>query len=355
MRTLLLAVGFVVLVRPADGCGIPWHHGQPVTVSSEDALIVWDAAAKTEHFVRRANFRTQAKDFGFLVPTPTLPKLEEADESIFATLSAATAPKVVYQHRTEKRYRHRDNEWWAAGDAAPAPKAAVEVLDQKTVAGYDAVMLKANDPGKLRDWLDANGYDARPELVEWFRWYTEHEWVLTAFKLSKGGAADQLTGRTVRLTFRTDVPFYPYREPADMRKDAGAGSRSLRVFVLADGRFDGTLGKDGTWPGRAVWSNVGPEATVRGVFLGLKLDEPAAKTWRLTEFEDASFPRPGTDEVYFRPAESQDVLEKPPVIVPVVDYEYVDPPGSLSPAVLGGLAVAALGVIGLIGWRLMRK
>ena len=367
MRTLLLLAGLVAvaLVPSADGCGIPWRHGQPVSVDSEDALIVWDAATKTEHFVRRANFRTAAKDFGFLVPTPARPELAEADDTIFATLATATAPKIIYQHHTEKVYRNAGSRMPTGAATAPAPKAAVEILDQKKVAGYDAVVLKANDPKALRDWLDANGYEARPELVEWFRWYTEHDWVITAFKLSKDGSlANQLTGRTVRLTFPTDTPFYPYREPADMRKDAGAGQRLLRVFLLADQRYDGTLGNEAAWPGRPVWSNANPDDTTRGVLAGLGLgakakDEQAAKKWHLTEFEDRSFPRPGTDEVYFRVATDQGPLEKPPVVVPIIDYEYVDDPGPRTagyaiPVTLGVVGLIVV-VIGLVSWLLMRK
>jgi hypothetical protein len=374
MRALLLLSAFAAVALiptpPADGCAIPWRPNQPVAVSSEDALIVWDPTTKTEHFIRRANFQTDAKDFGFLVPTPTPPELAEANDSIFDTLSAATAPRIIYETRKQTVYRNAKTQ--VAG-AAPAAKAAppptVQVLDRKKVAGYDAVVLKANDPKALRDWLDKNGYDARKELVEWFKWYTDHEWVITAFKLSKDGSlANRLTGRTVRMTFKADAPFYPYREPADMRPKDAAGQRMLKVFFLADKRYEGTIGKETAWPGAAAWANAAPAGTAHGVFDNLGLepkakDALAAKAWHLTEFEDKSFPRPGTDEVYFKVAAKQDALERPPVIVPVYQYEYVDgpEPGSAAaqerfafPILLGVLA-AVVGVICLVGWLLLKK
>lgn len=375
MRAFLLFLGLVAValvpVPSADGCAIPWRLNQPVTVSSEDALIVWDPATKTEHFVRRANFQTDAKDFGFLVPTPTPPELAEANDSIFELLSAATAPRIVYEKRKQTIYRNAG----VATGAAMAPKSAavppptVQVLDRKKVAGYDAVVLKANDPKALRDWLDKHGYDARKELVEWFKWYTDHEWVITAFKLSKDGSlANQLTGRTVRMTFKTETPFYPYREPADMRPKDATGQRVLKVFFLSDKRYAGTIGQEAAWPGAAAWANAAPAGTVGGVFGNLGLepkakDEHTAKAWHLTEFEDKSFPRPGTDEVYFKAAATQDALEKPPVVVPVYEYEYVDGPvpGSPEPAarfafpILLGVIAAVVGVICLVGWMLLKK
>jgi Uncharacterized protein conserved in bacteria (DUF2330) len=371
---LLLGLAAVACLPtpPATGCAIPWRHGESVTVDSEDAIIVWDEATKTEHFIRRANFRTDAKEFGFLVPTPTRPELAEANDALFAALADATKPRVVYQKVKEKIYRNEKKAMAGAAPMAMAPEAPrVQVLETKKVAGFDAAVLKANDPKALRDWLDKNGYDARKELVEWFQWYTDHEWIITAFKLSKDGSiGNQVKGRTVRMTFKAEKPFYPYREPADMRKAPVAGQRMLKVYFLADKRYAGTLGEKGPWPGQPVWANATPAHTIATAFANLGLEPKAkdaavAKKWHLTEFEDKSFPRPGTDEVYFRPAADQGTLERPPVVVPVYEYEYVDgpapgTPGTLAaegyafPILLGVLAVV-VGVICLLGWLLTRK
>jgi hypothetical protein len=54
-----------------------------VAIEHEDALIVWDPGKGMEHFIRRARFDTTAKDFGFLVPTPSKPELAEVPDSLF--------------------------------------------------------------------------------------------------------------------------------------------------------------------------------------------------------------------------------------------------------------------------------
>jgi hypothetical protein len=46
----------------------------------------------------------------------------------------------------------------------------------------------------------------------------------------------------------------------------------------------------------------------------------AARDWWLTEFEDRSTPRPGTDEVYFAPAPDQSPVARPPVIAYTDDW-----------------------------------
>jgi hypothetical protein len=371
MRPLFVLFSFASLIllsqiQPATGCAIPWRLNQPVSIASEDALIVWDAATKTEHFIRRAQFNTDAKDFGFLVPTPTEPTLAEADESIFSALSQTTAARVIHEKRVVRVLRsslfHGVDTKMATGAATPASK--VQVLNQQKVGGYDAVVLKANDPEALRQWLVKHGYEARPALTEWFKWYTQNNWIITAFKISNDGSlTSQFAGRTVRLSFKTETPFYPYREPADTRENPPAnGQRMLKVYFVSDKRHEGRLGKDATWPGTAAWANSLPDDTTKKVFGGLGLEPDAQKQmiekkWHLTEFEDKSFPRPGTDEVYFRLAEKQDTLERPPIIVYDEVIEYVDPPiwerfGLLIVAAIVGLAILAAGVF---AWLLLRK
>lgn len=75
----LLAI--TTLAGVAWACGTASPPAVPVAVADESAIIVWDAATETQHFVRRASFRTDAEDFGFLVPTPSRPRLAEADDA----------------------------------------------------------------------------------------------------------------------------------------------------------------------------------------------------------------------------------------------------------------------------------
>ncbi|MEO2089102.1 MAG: hypothetical protein ABGY75_06350, partial [Gemmataceae bacterium] len=130
----------------------------------------------------------------------------------------------------------------------------------------------------------------------------------------------------VRISFKTDVPFYQYREPEDARSEAAAKmSRTLRVFVLSDSRVSGTIGQgDGAtpFPGRTVWSNKVDPGRLVPAASQAKLPEPlGSRGWHLTEFEDRSSPRPGTDEVYFSAAGDQSTVERPPHVI----YEYYDP------------------------------
>lgn len=359
-----LAAGLAVLVGllvagpspHTHGCAVIPPKGGQVGVSSETALIVYDSAAKTEHFIRTASFTASASaDFGFLVPTPGQPELAESSPDVFATLADITKPRTVVERRPREAdfgCSARNATFVHVGAAvAPAATAAVQVVEQKRVGAFDAAVLRADDPKALRDWLTTNGYDSRPQLEEWFRVYTANKWYLTAFKLAAGGGAKTVHNTAVRISFPTDAPFYPYREPADARSEAaGRASRSLRLFVLSDTRVSGTIGRAGganPFPGRTVWANgIGVEQLAAVGKTG-QLPVPAGgPPQHLTEFEDRSSPRPGTDEVYFAAAADQSAVERPPVVT----VEYYDPP--LWPAYT--LAVGCP-VLVLLAWVVGRR
>jgi len=72
---LLLAVVAASLVVAC--CPAP-PSGKPVVNADQTVIIIWDAATQTQHFIRKASFKSEADDFGFLVPTPSQPQLEES-------------------------------------------------------------------------------------------------------------------------------------------------------------------------------------------------------------------------------------------------------------------------------------
>ncbi|MGH9753181.1 MAG: DUF2330 domain-containing protein [Blastocatellia bacterium] len=158
----------------------------------------------------------------------------------------------------------------------------------------------------MNRWLDKHGYASSSSLTEWLAPYVAARWKITAFKIAKDAGYREVGTSAVRMSFTTDRPFFPYREPADQReaKEAHAGDRLLRIFLLSETRMEGTLGANASsvWPGRTVWADRIYEGDHR-MFNSLVprdgLSEP--KTW-LTVFEDKSSPRPGTDEVYFAPS-----------------------------------------------------
>lgn len=348
---LLVVVSLGERPRLARACAPAPPADVRVAIAEESAIIVWDEATKTEHFVRRASFRSQAASFGFLVPTPTKPDLAVADDKAFADLEEKIKPEV--QHPREWRLAptaftcfffmlsSRGVQSAAAPELAP-----VRVLEAKRVGDYDAVVLEADDAGALGEWLTSHGYAKQPALEEWLQPYVAKKWKLTAFKIAdeastEGGAPTTPTRTTttlgtgaVRMSFKTERPFFPYREPRDQR-DASmpaslSSTRSLRVFYVGPKRVVPVIGDGATkFPGKIAWAGELPHDMVDRLPVGV-----LAGSW-LTAIEDDSAPRPGVEELWLDPSKDQAAIKPRPIVVPVYD----EIPLPLDVIALAGIAI----------------
>lgn len=287
--------------------------GTLVPIASEQAIIVWDPQTKTEHFIREATFEGNSKDFGFIVPTPTEPKLTEADSYSFAMLNRAITPKVTYRYNEGFKLGWFGSPGEAAKAADTGASGGVSVLGTADVSGMKAVSLRADDAAALAKWLNENGYKSTPVLEEWMKDYVKRKWVLTAFKVIDGRYL-----APVCISFKTDVPVYPYKEPPTEKT---SGGRLLRVFFLSDARYDGKLaGKP--WSATVPFSDRSPQLA------DIPMPEPipagSLANQRLTVFEDRANPRNGTADIEFAMG-VQDTVVPPPVVVNVDRRRPISP------------------------------
>lgn len=318
-----------------EGCAaVGRGPGDYIRIAEESAVIIWDPVKKIEHFIRRAAFDTKSPDFGFLVPTPSVPKmpLAEVEDEIFRQMDRWILPKVVQQRRTHfdpflcmfaPMTKSRDMAVGMAPD-----KNSVRVLGEQKVGGFDTAVLEADSTEDLANWLKKNGYSNDPELQSWLFPYVANKWKITAFKISQDPQTGKLaTTKPVRMSFATEKPFFPYREPEEKKKpDKGEkgddghrnGPRLLRVFFVSDTRTDGKLGTDAKWNASIPWSDVLTDLQRQQVALetGVPEDELPAKAW-MTTFEDRASPRPGKEEVYFEPSQDRTPIRPPDIIVTV--------------------------------------
>lgn len=334
LASLSLAMTASLLLKaslPVRGCVAAAALGTRVSITGEEAVIVWNSKTQTEHFIRRANFESSAHDFGFLVPTPSPPHLAKADSTIFDVLAETYRPRPIRQpvyglKLTPLMDYFNSSNIPATGGFTESPLAsvvrsqAVSVLDVEQVAGYNAVVLRADNVKALTTWLKSHGYAIRPTMAAWLHPYVARHWAITAFKIAKADPNNAgLSSGTVRMSFATDRPFFPYSEPADQRngRQAASPSRILRVYCLSDARMTGALDSTAVhWPGRARWAETlsGRPRRAVSTLAGVPKDQLPPSLW-LTAFEDRSSPRPGVADLYFSPSTQQMPLV-PTVIVP---------------------------------------
>jgi hypothetical protein len=329
----------------ADACCAVSRIGKPVVNADQSVIIIWDAQTKTQHFIRRASFKSDADDFGFLVPSPTQPDLSESGNEAFPYLAQLTAP--------ETKTRPAPPSFGCAAalprDSGPATGLwSVKVLEEKTVAGFDAAVLETKSATALVQWLKQHGYAYSPEVEAWAKPYVEKGWKITALKVAKNkeSLGKSVSAAALRMSFKTDRPLFPYREPdyKGVNEALGAKHRLLRIYFLAEARYQGELTKEQPWTGKTVWAGKLDAKQRSKVLEHLKLPEATGpRQWWLTEFEDDWSYRVAPADVYFGRALKQDALKRPPIIqyvsnrYPTDATLYVLAAAAFVPALVGRL------------------
>jgi hypothetical protein len=324
-------IALTIPSRRARGCAPAPRFRETVRILQESAIIIWNPATHTEHFIRRASFNASGADFGFLVPTPSQPSLAEVESHAFDSVQNLMKPRTVVDeaHGVDLTplfisffsYRSRIGDTVAARPGAVPP---VRVIDVEHVAGYDAVVLEADNPSALSAWLGKHDYASGPDLKEWLAPYVAARWKITAFKIAKNSSGSRVGTAAVLMSFTTDHPFFPYREPASQREpSADLGSevtsdRGLTVFFVGDGRVEGRLGAGDAsrlWPAQAGWSDELSPDDLADFASNLALGgaQLPQNPW-LTAFEDRSSPRPGIADLYFARSQVQGPYPPPAII-----------------------------------------
>ncbi len=270
--------------------------GSPVVNADQTVILWWDRANQTQHFIRRANFRGGGDSVGFLVPSLTRPSLEKSGDGAFPYLANLTRPSSGGGGFP-----------LGCAVAAPAPRSYVNVIEEKTVAGYDTVVLTAGSGEALLGWLNKNGFAFRPETAAWAEPYVKNGWYISAMKISKKASPEpssKLAASALRICFKTDRPLFPYREP-DSREDAtklGITHRLLRLYLVAETSYQGRFSTGTPWQAEVRYNSPlqSDERARLAELLELPANTNAGQMW-LTELEHQWPYGSAPGDVYFEP------------------------------------------------------
>lgn len=161
----------------ADGCFVfKWNRNIDINEPTQKAIICFDAGH--EQILLQVKYEGPLEEFGWLIPTPSLPKVEQGRMEPFYELSQLT------QKRFGTPYGRGTKGATLGGlDLAGGEEERVRVVEIKTVGAYEVSVLSAQDAGSLKRWLDAHDYsfpEGKSEIVEE---YTRLGWYFVAAKI----------------------------------------------------------------------------------------------------------------------------------------------------------------------------
>lgn len=230
----LAAVASVSLwASSAWPCGAPFGAG--VNVDPKQDIIVVHKGG-TETYVFQPTFCGDAKDFGLILPVPSIlssaPEL--SDEKAFAAADQLSKPTVV--KKTECMSRGGVG---GGVDAGFGGTDGTTVVASGRVGFLDWTQLKADSEASFTAWLDANGYAYDPAAKTAFASYVTKGWYFLAFKINQGAPTGSNNCRAlgpVKLAFPTATPVVPSRiATAGQTLSSGYPyGFSWRVFAITD-------------------------------------------------------------------------------------------------------------------------
>lgn len=257
-----ITAGFVVatagLVAPqlalaCGGCFSPPTAtvDQTVVQDAERVLFVRDEKTKKSVVWVEVRYSGLAKDFGWVLPVPKLPKVGVGSRIVFDALDARMRMRYAVKNRPPENCRdpyegcdgnrRMDSAFPSAGNAADAVasadsgatksnEATVEVLASGATGPYDYVVIKGSDGQALYDWLTKRGYATPQKAIKIIQSHVDLGDLFVAVKLSNGQGVEAI--RPIALDMEDAEPCVPLR----LTSIAAAADMSVIVTIAGPGR-----------------------------------------------------------------------------------------------------------------------
>jgi hypothetical protein len=242
-RWSLLSAGALCLAAPAAeacGCFAPPDPTVPIVQAGERILFALKDGQVTAHI--QIQYAGDAKDFGWLLPLPSVPTLELGTDELFTLLYGASQPKYRLTRVTEGDCSFgfgggRSGPQAAAGqtDAAnsgsaqdPDPNSPLVIQD--SIGPYDYAVLKADVKDAMFQWLTDNHYFIPTGTDATVGNYIRPGAFFLALKLKSGKSAGDL--QPVVVNYPSQLPMIPII----LTSVAAQPNMGVQVWMLGSGR-----------------------------------------------------------------------------------------------------------------------
>ncbi len=236
LSTALLPILATVAIEPAAracGCFTPPDPTVPIVQAGE--RIVFAVSQSQVTAIIQIQYAGDAKDFGWLLPLPSLPTLEVSSDEVFARIAGATAPsyplEVDYQDQSCFFQNVDDGAPPGLGGGGGANGGEMSPLVfQSSVGPYDFAVLKADDKTAMLDWLSTNRYFVPVGTSDVVAPYLHAGAYFLALKLKSGQSTGDLQPVVVR--YASDLPMIPIT----LTSVTASPAMNVWAFLLGDGR-----------------------------------------------------------------------------------------------------------------------
>lgn len=235
LLTAIVAVAAWAPRAEACGCFAPPDPTVPVVQAGERILFASSNGKVTAHI--QIQYAGDAKDFGWLLPVPSVPSLKVGTEELFTQLIATTQPRYFVQVRATGNC---GGGGIGFGSPAPSARGGVDSSEsdgsgsplvlQSSIGPYDYAVLKADNKDAMLQWLAANRYFIPVGTEDVVGPYIRPGSFFLALKLQSGKSAGDI--QPVVLDYPSDKPMIPII----LTSVAAQPNMGIQVWMLGEGR-----------------------------------------------------------------------------------------------------------------------
>ncbi len=256
---LLSALVFTLTSQAAKACGCfaPPDPTVPIVQAGERILFAVENGVVTAHI--QIQYAGDAKDFGWLLPLPSVPTLKLGTEELFTQLINTTQPRYFVQtvingtcgEGNPFALGRTDTPTSAAGEASDAGNAS-PLVTRASIGPYDYAVLRADSKDEMLNWLTNNHFFIPAGTDATVAPYIHTGGYFLALKLKSGQSTGDI--QPVVLTYPSDLPMIPII----LTSVAAQPNMGIQVWMLGAGRaiprnYNHVVLNDGLidWLGRA--------------------------------------------------------------------------------------------------------
>jgi len=223
LLALVISLLGLVMVPGASACGGLFCQNTPVDQLAERIIFTVNKNDTITAYVQ-INYTGSAPDFSWVVPVPSVPKVDVAEIASFDELSNLTAPVFIPPLMPPCAPIPMPSV--ALSDTAGS--GGVQVLASGTAGPYAYDVVTSSEPTELIMWLRKNKYRITEEMEPLIKVYTDEGLIFLAMKLQPNQGTQDI--QPVVMTYKGTHPMIPLRLTAV----AANPNMNIITWILAD-------------------------------------------------------------------------------------------------------------------------
>jgi Uncharacterized protein conserved in bacteria (DUF2330) len=229
-----LVVTLTSQASEACGCFAPPDPTVPIVQAGERILFAVENGVVTAHI--QIQYAGDAKDFGWLLPLPSVPTLKLGTEELFTQLINTTQPRYFVQTVVNgscgdgNLFRLGATAFPTAAGASNESDSATPLVTQASIGPYDYAVLRADSKDEMLNWLTNNHFFIPAGTDETVGPYIHAGGFFLALKLKSGQSSGDI--QPVVLTYPSDLPMIPII----LTSVAAQPNMGVQVWMLGAGR-----------------------------------------------------------------------------------------------------------------------